>query len=79
MLFYTDESSIGAPLKKTFSEEELFKTYIQSKHKHPFEVHVWGGISKRGATHVHMVIFRVIMTATCTAWPSMLIENGIIT
>ena len=35
---------------------------MKYKYKHPLKVHVWGGISKRGATHI--VIFSGIMTAT---------------
>ena len=35
---------------------------LKYRHKHPLKVHVWGGISKQGATQ--LVIFSGIMNAT---------------
>ena len=38
---------------------------LKQRPKYPIKVHIWGGISKRGATNV--VIFTGIMNAECLA------------
>ena len=62
-VIFTDESSIQleSHRRKSFRKRGQPRK-MKYKYKHPLKVHVWGGISKRGATHI--VIFGGIMTAT---------------
>ena len=62
-VIFTDESSIQLEnhRRKSFRKRGAPRK-LKYKHKHPVKVHVWGGISKRGATKI--VIFQGIMTAT---------------
>ena len=61
-VIFTDESSVMLETHRKrcyWRKEEPRK--LKPRPKHPVKVHVWGGISKRGATGV--VIFTGIMTA----------------
>ena len=58
---YTDESTVQLDWhrQKSFRKRGAPRNY---RHKHPPKVHVWAGISRRGATHI--MIYDRIMTAT---------------
>ena len=62
-VIFTDQSSVmlEAHRKQCYRRTEEPRK-LQPRPKHPVKVHVWGGISKRGATSV--AIFTGIMTAT---------------
>ena len=62
-VIFTDESSIQLEWhrRKCFRRRGAARK-LKYKHKHPLKVHVWAGISKRGATGI--VVFTGIMTAT---------------
>ena len=61
-VIFTDESTfqLESYRRKCFQKKTPRK--LKYKHKHPPKIHVWGGISKQGATH--LVMFGGIMTAT---------------
>ena len=61
-VIFTDESTVQLEChrRKCFREKMLSK--LKYKHKHPPKVHVWGGISRQGATD--LVIFTGIMNTT---------------
>jgi hypothetical protein len=62
-VIFTDESSVVLEVhrRKSFRKRGQPRK-LKYKYKHPLKVHVWAGISKRGATGI--VIFDGIMTAT---------------
>ena len=62
-VIFTDESTVQLEnhRRKCFRRRGAPRK-MKYKFKHPQKVHVWGGISKRGATKI--VIFQGIMTAT---------------
>ena len=62
-VIFTDESSIQleSHRRKSFRKRSAPRK-LKYRHKHPLKVHVWAGISKRGATSI--VIFTGILTAT---------------
>ena len=62
-VIFTDESTVQLEChrRKCFRKKKTPRK-LKYKHKHPPKVHVWGGISKQGATQ--LVIFDGIMTAT---------------
>lgn len=62
-LILTDESSIALERhrKKSYQKKGMPRKF-KSIPKHPLKVHVWGGISSKGATGI--VIFTGILTAT---------------
>ena len=61
-VIFTDESSVMLEVhrKKCFRQKGAPRK-LKPRPKHPVKVHVWGGISKKGATSV--AIFTGIMTA----------------
>ena len=61
-VLFTDESSVMLERhrKKCYRKRGAPRK-LKPRPKHPVKVHVWGGISKRGATSI--VIFTGIMTA----------------
>ena len=61
-VIFTDESTfqLESHCRKCFRKKTPRK--LKYKHKHLPKIHVWAGISKRGATH--FVMFSGIMTAT---------------
>ena len=62
-VIFTDESSVMLEThRKRCYRRKGTPRKLKPRPKHPVKVHVWGGISKRGATSV--VIFTGIMTAT---------------
>lgn len=62
-VIFTDESSFQLNSYRNFhlTNKKLNHKGRKPTPKHPFKVHVWGGISKRGATN--LAIFRGIMKA----------------
>ena len=62
-VIFTDELIIQLEChrRKCFRKKKTPRK-LKYKHKHPLKVHVWGEISKQGATH--LVIFTGIMNAT---------------
>ena len=62
-LIFTDESTIQLEChrRKSFRKKKMPRK-LKYRYKHPLKVHVWGGISKQGATQ--LVIFSGIMNAT---------------
>ena len=62
-VLFTDESSVMLEThRKRCYRKRGTPRKLKPRPKHPVKVHVWGGISKRGATSI--VIFTGIMTAT---------------
>jgi hypothetical protein len=62
-VIFTDESSIQLEShRRKCSRRKGALRKLKYKHNHPLKVHVWAGISKRGATST--VVFTGIMTAT---------------
>ena len=62
-VIFTDESTIQLEHHRRMSfQKKKTPRKLKYKHKHPPKVHVWGGISKQGATH--LVIFTGIMNTT---------------
>lgn len=62
-IIFSDESSIQLHNNKTTCYRlKDSRNHILPKPKHPLKVHVWGGISRRGATK--LVIFEGIMEKT---------------
>ena len=60
---FTDKSSVMLKThRKKCYRRKGAPCKLKPRPKHPVKVHVWGGISKRGATNV--AIFTGIMTAT---------------
>ena len=61
-VIFTDECSVRLEnhSKITF-HRKWQQPRLKGKPKHPFKVHVWGGISKRGPTE--LIIFEGIMDA----------------
>ena len=61
-VLFTDESTIQLDLHSRLCfRRHLQPRVLKQRAKHPIKVHVWGGISKRGATNV--IIFSGIMDA----------------
>ena len=62
-VIFTDESTfqLESHQRKCFWKKKTPRR-LKYRHKHPPKIHVWGGISKRGATH--LVMFERIMNAT---------------
>ena len=62
-VIFTDESTfqLECHRRKCFRKKKMPRK-LKYKHKHPPKIHVWAGISKRGATKI--VMFNGIMTAT---------------
>jgi len=62
-VIFTDESTVQLEChrRKCFRKKKTPRK-LKYKHKHPPKLHVWGGISKQGATQ--LVIFDGIMNAT---------------
>ena len=62
-VIFTDESTVQLEChrQKCFQKKKTPRKF-KYKHKHPPKVHVWGRISKQGATQ--LVIFDGIMNAT---------------
>ena len=62
-VIFTDESTVQLEChrRKCFRKRKMPRK-LKYKHKHPPKLHVWGGISKQGATQ--LVIFDGIMNAT---------------
>ena len=59
-VIFTDESSLWVEQHgKICFRKEAQPAKLKPKSKHPFKVHIWAGISKRGATPV--LIFTGIM------------------
>ncbi len=62
-VIFTDESSFQVEYHARRAYRRLGEPrLLRSKPKHPAKVHVWGGISKKGATDI--VLFNSNMTAT---------------
>lgn len=62
-VIFTDESSVMLEThRRRCYRKRGTQRKLKARPKHPVKVHIWGGISKRGATSV--VIFTGIMTAT---------------
>ena len=62
-VIFMDESSVLLECHRRISfRKRGAPRKLKYKHKHPSKVHVWGGISKRGATSI--IIFTGILTAT---------------
>ena len=62
-VIFTDESTFEVEYHSTKSYRRVGQPRIlKSRPKHPAKLHVWGGISKRGATS--LVLFQSNMTAT---------------
>ena len=62
-VIFTDESSVMLERHRRRCYRKRGAAHkLKARPKHPMKVHIWGGISKRGATSV--VIFTGIMTAT---------------
>ena len=62
-VIFTDESSIQLERhRRKYFRRRGTPRKLKNKHKHPLKVHLWAGVSKRGATGI--VIFTGIMTAT---------------
>ena len=61
-VIFTDESSVALEThrKRCYRRKDEPRK-LKPRPKHPVKVHVWGGISKRGATPI--AIFTGIMTA----------------
>ena len=63
-MIFSDESSVQLESHRKTSYHKVGQpSDLCGRPKHPVKVHVWGGISCRGATDV--VIFTGIMNATC--------------
>ena len=61
-VLFTDESTIQLDQHSRLCfRRRLQPRILKQRAKHPIKVHVWGGISKRGATNV--IIFSGIMDA----------------
>ena len=62
-VIFTDESTfqLESHRRKCFRKKKTPRR-LKYRHKHPPKIHVWGGISKQGATH--LVMFGGIMNAT---------------
>ena len=62
-VIFTDECTVQLEChrRKSFQKKNAPRK-LKYRHKHPPKVHVWAGISKRGATC--LVMFQGIMTAT---------------
>ena len=62
-VIFTDESTVQLEChrRRCFRKRKTPRK-LKYKHKHPLKLHMWGGISKRGATQ--LVIFDGIMNAT---------------
>ena len=62
-VIFTDECTVQleSHRRKSFRKKNAPRK-LKYRHKHPPKIHVWGGISKRGATR--LVMFQGIMTAT---------------
>ena len=62
-VIFTDESTfqLESHRRKCFRKKKTPRR-LKYRHKHPPKIHVWGGISKRGATH--LVMFGGVMNAT---------------
>ena len=62
-VIFTDESTfqLECHRRKCFRKKKMPRK-LKYKHKHPPKIHVWAGISKKGATKI--VLFSGIMTAT---------------
>ena len=62
-VIFTDESTFQVEYHARRAYRRLGEPRIlRQKPKHPAKVHVWGGISKRGATQI--ILFKANMTAT---------------
>ncbi|XP_033744236.1 uncharacterized protein LOC117330127 [Pecten maximus] len=59
-VIFTDESTIKI---QTTTRKSLYKEGTQpvlvGKPKHPYQVHVWAGISRKGATNIHVFTGRM--------------------
>ena len=62
-VIFTDESifQLESHRRKCFRKKKTPRR-LKYRHKHPPKIHVWGGISKQGATH--LVMFGGTMNAT---------------
>ena len=62
-VIFTDECTVQLEChrRKSFRKKNAPRK-LKYRHKHPQKIHVWAGISKRGATR--LVMFGGIMTAT---------------
>ena len=62
-VIFTDESSFQVEYHAKKAYRRIGEPRIlRQRPKHPAKIHVWGGISKRGATQI--VLFKANMTAT---------------
>ena len=62
-VIFTDESTFRSECHRRMCfRKKKMPRKLKYKHKHPPKIHVWAGISKRGATKI--VMFRGIMMAT---------------
>ena len=62
-VIFTDESSFQVEYNAKKAYRRIGEPRIlRQRPKHPAKMHVWGGISKRGATQI--VLFKTNMTAT---------------
>ena len=62
-VIFSDESTVQLESHRRVAfHKEGQPSKLKMKAKHPVKVHIWGGISKRGATK--LVIFNGIMNAT---------------
>ena len=61
-IVFTKESMFQVEYHARRAYKRLGEPRLRPKPKHPAKVHVWGGISKRGA--IKIVLFHSNMTAT---------------
>ena len=61
-VIFTDETSVELDRHARITFRRKWEApHLKGRPKHPLKVHVWGGISKRGATEV--IVFKGIMKA----------------
>ena len=65
-ILFTDECSVQLDVHRRKCYRKKKQPWkLKQRPKHPPKIHVWGGISKKGATSI--MLFTRILNATCLA------------